>query len=302
MGVDSVAAESNFFGDLGADLLVMAQLCALLRKRPDMPTVSMRDVYRNPTIRGLATAFAEAAPAAVVEDAPTVFIPAAEPARKPYRASTLKYLFCGAMQLLVFLAYSYLAGLILDTGYDWVIAGTGWADIYLRALQFGGLAFIGLSLLPIVVKWALIGRFKPEEIPIWSMRYLRFWIVKTLIRANPLLLLIGARARTSTASPLLNLYLRALGAKIGRNVAIFSRTLPVCADLLTIGEGTVIRKDATISGYRAQGGVIEPGRSVLGKNVFVGEMATIDIHTSMGDDAPCPPARAGTGRRRSGAG
>ena len=39
------------------------------------------------------------------------------------------------------------------------------------------------------------------------------------------------------ASPLYVLYLRALGAKIGRGVAIFSRHVPVCTDLLTIGDG-----------------------------------------------------------------
>jgi non-ribosomal peptide synthetase-like protein len=106
-----------------------------------------------------------------------------------------------------------------------------------------------------------------------------------MIRANPLLVLIGARSRTSTASPILNLYLRALGAKIGPNVAIFSRTLPVCTDLLTIGEGTVIRKDSFFSGYRADDGVIQTGPVTLGKNVFIGEMSLVDIGASMGDGA-----------------
>ena len=41
-----------------------------------------------------------------------------------------------------------------------------------------------------------------------AWRYLRFWLVKTLIRTNPLVLFAG--------SPLYLLYLRALGAKIGR--------------------------------------------------------------------------------------
>ncbi len=50
LGVASVPVEGNFFDDLGADSMVMARFCARLRKRDDLPTVSMKDVYANPTI------------------------------------------------------------------------------------------------------------------------------------------------------------------------------------------------------------------------------------------------------------
>ena len=66
-----------------------------------------------------------------------------------------------------------------------------------------------LCLLPILAKWVLIGRWKPREIRIWSLGYVRFSIVKMLIRSNPLAFL-------SVGSPLYSLYLRALGARIGR--------------------------------------------------------------------------------------
>ncbi|MDI9887029.1 phosphopantetheine-binding protein, partial [Streptomyces sp. HNM0645] len=42
---EQVPADGNFFTDLGADSLVMAQFCARVRKRDDLPTVSMKDVY-----------------------------------------------------------------------------------------------------------------------------------------------------------------------------------------------------------------------------------------------------------------
>ena len=81
------------------------------------------------------------------------------------------------------------------------------------------------------------------------------------------------------------LYLRALGAKVGRDVAIFSRNVPVCTDLLTIGDGTVIRKESFVSCYRAHDGVIQTGPVTLGADVFVGEKTVLDIGTSMGDGA-----------------
>ena len=61
--------------------------------------------------------------------------------------------------------------------------------------------------------------------------------------------------------------------------------MPVCTDLLTIGDGTVIRKDAVFPGYRAHAGVIQTGAVTLGKDVFVGELAVLDIDTSLGDGA-----------------
>src|SRR5213595_4190684 len=60
--VDHLSVESHFFDELGADSLVMAKFCARVRKRGDLPSVSMKDVYAHPTIRSLADAVAAAKP------------------------------------------------------------------------------------------------------------------------------------------------------------------------------------------------------------------------------------------------
>src|SRR3989449_7388896 len=60
--IDRVSVDSHFFDDLGADSLVMAHFCARVRKRGDLPPVSMKDVYAHPTIRSLALAVAVAPP------------------------------------------------------------------------------------------------------------------------------------------------------------------------------------------------------------------------------------------------
>ena len=70
MCVEQVSVDSHFFDDLGANSLVMAHFCARVRKRPDLPSVSMKDIYRHPTIRSLATALADAAPAPVEPPVP----------------------------------------------------------------------------------------------------------------------------------------------------------------------------------------------------------------------------------------
>ncbi|MGH3997074.1 MAG: amino acid adenylation domain-containing protein, partial [Pseudonocardiaceae bacterium] len=267
--LEHVSIDSHFFDDLGADSLRMAQFCARVRTCADLPPVSMRDVYLHPTIKSLAATLVAEVPSAA---GPPVAAPAAV-----VPASTTRYVYCGVLQLLLFLASVNFGALVLEGGFRWITGGAGLVDTWQRSLVFSAVSFPVLCALPILAKWVLVGRWKPEEIPVWSLAYVRFWLVKALIRANPMVLFVG--------SPLYVLYLRALGAKIGRGVAIFSRTVPVCTDLLTIGDRTVIRKDSSFACYRAHAGRIETGAVTLGTDVVVGEQAVLDIQTSMGNGA-----------------
>src|SRR5881394_3199831 len=58
VGAEWVSVDSHFFDDLGADSMVMARFCARVRKRADLPSVSMPDIYKHPTIRSLAATLA----------------------------------------------------------------------------------------------------------------------------------------------------------------------------------------------------------------------------------------------------
>src|SRR5712691_5745534 len=276
--VDRVSVDSHFFEELGADSLVMAKFCARVRKRGDLPSVSMQDIYRHPTIRSLAAALAVVAPSPA-QPPVSAAIEAAMP------TSTREYILCGGLQGLFFLAYSYAAVLAIAEGDKWVSTGSSAVGIYLRLIVASSLAFLVVCAVPIAAKWVLVGRWKAQQIRIWSLAYVRFWIVKTLVRSSP-------AARLFIGTPLYSLYLRALGAKIGRGVVIFSRRVPVCTDLLTIGAGTVIRKEAIFNGYRAQSGRIETGPVTLGRDVLVGERGVLDINTSMGDGAQLRHASA----------
>ncbi|MFF9580606.1 Pls/PosA family non-ribosomal peptide synthetase [Streptomyces achromogenes] len=272
---DHVPADSHFFTDLGANSLVMAQFCARLRKIPDLPSPSIRDIYRHPTIRGLAEALAPASPDG---DAPAAPAPETRPEPAAVtRVNPLHHRLCGAFQLLVFLVYSLVYGYITAGGYEWISEASGPGGVYLRALVFGSTAFVALCVFPVLAKWILVGRWKPGEFPVWGLAYARLWLVKVLLHANPMVFLVG--------TPLYVLYLRALGARIGKGVTILSRSVPVCTDLLTIGAGTLIRKDSYFLGYRAYAGRIQTGRVTIGRDAFVGEKTVLDIDTSLGDGA-----------------
>src|SRR5881227_4068183 len=86
--VDRVPVDSHFFDELGADSLVMAHFCARVRKHGNLPSVSMKDVYRHPTIRSLAAALADVAPSSA-----TSSVVAASEVATP--TSTLEYVLCG---------------------------------------------------------------------------------------------------------------------------------------------------------------------------------------------------------------
>jgi len=205
----------------------MAQFSARLRGLGILPRVSMRDIYLNPTIRRLAVVLATWS-----RWTPSTPLARSQPCG---RGSSAEYVLCGDAAGLLFLAATYLGVLLLDSGYGgsprrsgWRTPGTGSgvsAGTYRRcACSDRGEVAAGR-------------RLAPGEIRIWSTDYLRFWLIKVLIQANPLAWFAG--------SPMFVWYLRALGARIGRGVTIHSRNIPVATDLITIGDGAVIRKTAS---------------------------------------------------------
>ncbi|MFY9635861.1 MAG: Pls/PosA family non-ribosomal peptide synthetase, partial [Cellulosimicrobium cellulans] len=275
LGLEKVSTDAHFFNDLGADSLLMAHYCARIRKETDLPPAAMQDIYKHPTVRQLAECLAAMRLATGLKPP----VPAADPAPAAAapRVSTLRYGLCGAVQLLIFLGYTMYAAWLLVFGYEWVSGATNPVEMWLRTVGFGAAMFLILSVTPILLKWLLVGRWRPGQIRIWSVGYLRFWAVKTLTRANPLVLFAG--------SPLYTLYLRMLGAKVGRGAVVFSRKVPACPDLLTIGENTIIHKNASFLCYRARSGILEKGPVTLGSNVLISERTTLDIGASMGDNS-----------------
>lgn len=266
MNIDRVSIQDHFFDDLGAHSLLMAGFCAALRKRSKLPTVSMRDVYLHPTVERLAAYMTSTK----VEDA-------VRPERKPLRVpSRFEYYGCGLLQLLAYAVYAFVMVELLVAAFRWTFAAPyGALEVYGRLVAGGAVGFVALHAVPIALKWALIGRWKEAVIPIWSLRYFRFWVVKTVTRTAPAVLFRG--------TPLYNAYLRLLGARIGPNTVIQTRALPVCTDLLTVGANTIVRKDALVLGYKAEANCIYTGPIAIGNDAVVGEASVLDIDTAIGN-------------------
>jgi non-ribosomal peptide synthetase-like protein len=266
LGTATVSVTDDFFSDLGTNSLLMARFVTLLRDIPATVGLSMRDLYLNPTVRKVAalagTAKAEAAP--LIDDL------------APHKASTFAFVATGLAQSVAMGGYLLLAMAVLLTGIGWVVQETGPADLYIRSTLAVTAYLAILTLLPVVLKWLLVGRFKAACVPAWSLAYFRFWMVKQLLRRNPIVLFVG--------SPLYTVYLRLLGARIGRNVTIHSASIPIATDLISIGDDSVILKDAMFNGYRARASHIETGSVTIGARAFVSEATVLDINSRMGDD------------------
>lgn len=263
--LEQVSTEQHFFDDLGANSLVMARFCARIRHEPGVSNVSMRDIYMNPTVVKLANHLDTTVEGFVASKPEPFHVP-----------SNLSYYTCGALQAGFYAAYALFGLWVLDTGYEWAVAASGTLEIYARSVVFAAGSFVALTGISIAAKWLLIGRFKQGSFPIWSLAYFRFWVVKTMMRTSPVMAFTG--------TPIYSAYLRLMGAKIGKNVVISCRYGPVCADMFSIGDDTILRKDTIVLGYRAQSNFIHVGPVAIGANVFVGEASVIDIDTAMGND------------------
>ena len=265
IGLDTVSVEAHFFEELGLNSLLLAQLRTRLRDHPAIPPLTTPDMYRNPTVRALAAVLPDAAPRATAGP------------RDVHTASTRAYVLTGIAQAALYVAFAYLLAFIGVTGYGWLGGATGVVEVYLRSVGLAAATLLLLTLLPVAVKWLLIGRWTAGEFPIWGPRYLRFWLVRQLLRISPAMVFVG--------SPVYASYLRLLGAKVGPGAVVLSTALPVCADLITIGAGATVRKDSSFPGYRAESGRIRTGPVTIGDGALVGETTVLDIDTVIGPDA-----------------
>ena len=136
--------------------------------------------------------------------------------------------------------------------------------------------FLFLFTLPILAKWMLIGRWKPQQIRIWSLAYVRFWVVKTLVAAEP----AGAVHRFAAV--------RALPAGAGREgragrgdlLHTRARSAPTCSPSATARSSARTPSSTATEPTPASSRRV---RSPSGKDVLVSETTVIDIDTSMGD-------------------
>lgn len=119
-----------------------------------------------------------------------------------------------------------------EFGYLWA-ALAGGAVLLVTGAVAGGIA--------VVMKWLWVGRIRAVEHPLWSSFVWRNEVSDTFVEtvAAPWF------ARAASGTPVMNLWLRALGAKIGRGVWCETYWLPE-ADLVSLGKGATVNRGCVV--------------------------------------------------------
>jgi len=277
-----ISVRDDFFLDLGGHSLLAARMVSELRTNANLETISMLDIYRYPTISLLA----EAIEGPLLDGAPRLSGPGSgSPSERPDASASgstelqsephapvpfWRHFLCGAAQLfslvfvLSFFALQWLAPyltytILVEEEYDLL-------EAILGAFASLVLVYPVMLCIPILVKWVVIGRYKPGAYPLCGMYYFRWWFVTTIESAVP----VGYM----TGTPLLNIYLRLMGAKVGSNVHLGSESFAIY-DLVSIGDDSSINVDANLLGYTVENGWLKIGSIKIGKKCFVGARAAV---------------------------
>ncbi|MFD5231824.1 Pls/PosA family non-ribosomal peptide synthetase [Streptomyces qaidamensis] len=155
----------------------------------------------------------------------------------------------------------------------------------------------GAALVSILAKWALVGRHRSGEHPLWSSFVWRNELADTFVEVLAVPWLAGAVPGT----PVMTAWLRGLGARIGKGVWVESYWLPetdlvTLQDAATVNRGCVLqthlfhdrilRTDTVVLREGATlgpGGIVLPG-SMIGARTTLGPASLVMAAESVPDD------------------
>ena len=262
--------EADFFDDLGGHSLLAARLVSMLRARPEYAGLSVREIYEERRLVRMARALERQRLAR-------------RPAAARPRAATplLRRFLCGTAQAAVapflvllhiadwlgpFFVYHFLTG---DPG-DTVARAVAYSLGVFVLAQFGNFAAA------VAGKRLLTWRLKPGRHPLWGVVYFRWWLAGKFLELPDVHQLAG--------TPWMPCYLRALGARIGRDVMIDNISLGA-PDLLTVGEGASIGSFVNIENARVEGGELILGPVLLQRESVVDSYSVLEEGTTVGEGA-----------------
>ncbi|MBC7445267.1 MAG: amino acid adenylation domain-containing protein [Polaromonas sp.] len=261
-----IVRSADFFSDLGGHSLFAARLASALRADPRFAHITVHAIYENRRVGRIAEVLGQAPEASQPVD--TAWAP----------PSRLKRWTCGAAQAAVvpFLVALHMAQWMAPFFTYHFFTGDPGDSITLAIAAAVG-AFLLSTLMEFAVaiagKWLIAGRLKAGRYPLWGWVYYRWWLADRLVEAAPTYLLSG--------SSMYAWWLRALGAKVGRDVTIGSITLRA-PELLSLGDGVSIGNAVNFENARVEHGQLRLGAISLEREAGVGSYAVLEGNTRIG--------------------
>lgn len=288
-----ISGDSDFFL-LGGNSLLLGRLSYAIRKETGA-SLKVSDLFTNSTVNGLA---------ALIDQEVNAFMAAASDRQDGEQNGKYdaKPLFGEAFQghntqrsqyhplCLIVQAFPTLFFYPLKAAWNWTVILIFLAFItdYLDSNYWTRVVALMLSIIiarltsriicpvaAIVFKWLVIGRYKPGQYEMYSIYYLRWWIVNQSLRS-------AGRGIFAAHPKGINLYCRLLGAKVGRDVWIDNTAILGEYDLLEFKDGCRVDK-ALVRGFCVE----REGHFRLGK-IVIGKNATINTYTQIAPGAIIP--------------
>jgi non-ribosomal peptide synthetase-like protein len=180
---------------------------------------------------------------------------------------------------------SALIGLLTFGALEWFLGQTtlSWAAMVAPVVLLASAT--AAAAVTTVAKWSLVGRIRVSEHPLWSSFVWRNEVADTFVE------MVAAPwfANAATGTPVLALWLRSLGAKIGRGVWCETYWLPE-ADLVTLGDGAVINRGCVVQTHLFHDRVMQLDTVVVASGGTLGPHSVILPAASIAAHAVVGPA------------
>ena len=147
------------------------------------------------------------------------------------------------------------------------------------------LAAVVACLLTTAVKWLLVGRIAVADHPLWSSFVWRNELADTFVE------MVAAPwfARAAAGTPALCLWLRSLGAQVGRGVWCETYWLPE-ADLVSLGDGASVNRGCVVQTHLFHDRIMSMDTVSLDRGATLGPHGVILPAASIGERATIGPA------------
>ncbi|WP_297009394.1 Pls/PosA family non-ribosomal peptide synthetase, partial [uncultured Corynebacterium sp.] len=180
---------------------------------------------------------------------------------------------------------SCLLGVVVFCIFAWLWSGPGpWWTLLLSGVVMLT-AGAGAAAVTTVAKWAIVGPIRAGERPLWSSFVWRTEVSDTFTE----MLAAPWFARAAVGTPAMSVWLRSLGARIGRGVWCDTYWLPE-PDLVTLGDGSTVNRGCVVQTHLFHDRIMSMDRVELEEGATLGPHSVILPAASIGAHATVGPA------------
>ncbi|CAH1648536.1 Non-ribosomal peptide synthetase-like protein [Hyphomicrobiales bacterium] len=264
----AIPLDADFFMELGGHSLIAARFVSAVRETPALAGLTLNDVYGQRTLRAMAANLDLRRPAG----------PSAEPLDLSFTPPPLLRRFlCGLAQAAVLpFILALMTAQWLGVFVSYMLITAADAPFLVDASTFLGVyVAINIATVAIVIagKWLVMGRTKPGRYPLWGTYYFRWWLTQRLLSL--------VHMKWFQGSPIMRVYLRALGAKVGDD-ALISEFEVGAIDLVTIGAGASTGGKVKFANAEVVGNELIIGEIAVGERAYIGTSCVIGRNVDVG--------------------